>query len=136
MARLGQQRRQLHARGTTPDDEHLTRRNGLRQWPFHLVAGRGVDRTGEAEPFHIAPADALIAANAGADLGDPTLAGLDQQLPVGDVRASHPDDRSAWPAARIRSATSGELIRPVCTTGSDTAALRAPANSPKAPASM
>jgi hypothetical protein len=45
----------------------------------------------EAEPFHIAPADALVAANAGADLGDPALAGLDQQVPVGDVRSSHPD---------------------------------------------
>ena len=92
VTRLGKQCGQFHSGRAASDDEHFTGRDGLRQWTFHFVAGRGVDGAREAEPLHIPPADALVATNAGADLGDPALAGLDQQLPVGDVRPSHPHD--------------------------------------------
>ncbi len=92
-----------------------------------LVAGARVHGAGEAQPLDVPPADALVATDARTDLGDPALPRLTRGPPSAMWARAIPT-MSAWPAASTRSATSGSLIRPVWTTGSERAALSSPAS--------
>ena len=55
-----------------------------------LVPGLTAQPNGK--PSDVAAADALVAAHARPDVFDPALAGLEQQVAVGDVCSSHADD--------------------------------------------
>ena len=89
---LAGERGELHARGAAADDEQpaAARHRGPRH--VDLVAGRRVDRAAEGQALHVPAADALVAADAGADVRGAAVPGLDQQVAVGDVRAGHADD--------------------------------------------
>ena len=102
---LTRQRGELHPGRPTADDEQAPWTRDRRPRTLDLVAGARVHGAGEAEPLDVAPADALVPADAGTDLGDPALTCLLEDPALGDVRPRHPDDvrvaRRQHPLGRV-----------------------------------
>src|SRR5690606_32732492 len=88
---FGEQSGQFHAGGAAADHQDAPGGAGRGQGAVDLAGGVRVDRAGEGELVDEAAVDALVAADAGADLVDAAPGGLGDDLGVGDDGAGHAD---------------------------------------------